>query len=611
MRRLLANFAMWLSDLGAALVAPFERLVGGGARRLFSAGEGLDRVEGLLLGLWRCVTWPVRMIGRGLAAVARLIVPESVAMGAGQRLDRWRAGLQRSGSAAWALLERLNLDAPMRWLAWLLQPLWRPLAAVGGFAYAWAVTRPYRQMAWGLPALTLLLPVLGTVAWAVTWGRDTVATRYRVAVREARHAQDFASMRLYEQKLEQLGVDTERNDFEAAKELADAADKLSGPARDAKLAEAYALMRELAPEDELGLPAAHFWILVRLLGGELDVADDERLRLAGVHLERLEKLGASGMEFDVLRAVYHERRGELEQAAEVLEPYINRMELAATRRMVIDIQLKRLDEARRDATALHQHLEQAERKGEAFDAPRYQAYAQAEELLGNGSEFARVARLWLKVAPEHPVARRSVLAVDRMEFAGMLQSDHASGAELARRLAEMMTLAEDHQQFEAQLTDLYARRARMRAVDEMFTLLADDEQTPVQLTAAIGALAAMHHDIPLARRQLARVVASDPQHAVAWNNYAWVLSREPEPDPNAALDAVNRALAIAPHEFRFRETRGQVLVQLGRWQEAVEDLEFALNGMPDARDVHLALATAYENLNDANLARIHRQQAGP
>jgi predicted Zn-dependent protease len=193
----------------------------------------------------------------------------------------------------------------------------------------------------------------------------------------------------------------------------------------------------------------------------------------------------------------------------------------------------------------------------------------------------------------------------------MLQSDHASGAELARRLAEMFTLAEDRQQFEAQLADLYARRARMRAVDDMFTLLADDEKTPVQLTAGIGALAAMHGDMPLARRQLARVVAADPTHAVVWNNYAWALSREPDADPNAALEAVTRALALAPNEFRFRETRGQVLVQLGRWQEAVEDLEFALNGMPDARDVHLALATAYENLKDAEMARIHRQQAGP
>ena len=63
-----------------------------------------------------------------------------------------------------------------------------------------------------------------------------------------------------------------------------------------------------------------------------------------------------------------------------------------------------------------------------------------------------------------------------------------------------------------------------------------------------------------------------------------------------------------PEEFRFRETRGQILVALGRWRDAVDDLEFALNGMPDAAPVHMALATAYERLGESELARVHREQ---
>ena len=33
------------------------------------------------------------------------------------------------------------------------------------------------------------------------------------------------------------------------------------------------------------------------------------------------------------------------------------------------------------------------------------------------------------------------------------------------------------------------------------------------------------------------------------------------------------------------------------------------NGMPTSRDIHLALAKAYEGVGEEQLARIHRQQA--
>jgi len=74
-----------------------------------------------------------------------------------------------------------------------------------------------------------------------------------------------------------------------------------------------------------------------------------------------------------------------------------------------------------------------------------------------------------------------------------------------------------------------------------------------------------------------------------------------------ALSAVNQALAIRPDEFRYRETRGQIMLRLGRWQAAVEDLEYAANGVPDSRQIHLSLAKAYDALGHEHLARVHRE----
>ena len=93
-----------------------------------------------------------------------------------------------------------------------------------------------------------------------------------------------------------------------------------------------------------------------------------------------------------------------------------------------------------------------------------------------------------------------------------------------------------------------------------------------------------------------------------WNNYAWTLSNGEDIDLEAALDAANRALGAAPNDYRFRETRGQVYAKLQRWPEAIRDLEFALNGMPESEEIHRALATAYDATAQPQLAELHRSQ---
>ena len=75
-----------------------------------------------------------------------------------------------------------------------------------------------------------------------------------------------------------------------------------------------------------------------------------------------------------------------------------------------------------------------------------------------------------------------------------------------------------------------------------------------------------------------------------------------------AMEAVNRALSLKPGEHRFYETRGQILLRLERWQEAVKDFEFALNGLPDLEAIHLGFATAYSALGEEELAQLHRSR---
>jgi hypothetical protein len=49
---------------------------------------------------------------------------------------------------------------------------------------------------------------------------------------------------------------------------------------------------------------------------------------------------------------------------------------------------------------------------------------------------------------------------------------------------------------------------------------------------------------------------------------------------------------------------------MGRWRDAIEDLEVAANGVHNTRNIHQSLAKAYDALGDKQLARVHRQHAG-
>jgi regulator of sirC expression with transglutaminase-like and TPR domain len=84
---------------------------------------------------------------------------------------------------------------------------------------------------------------------------------------------------------------------------------------------------------------------------------------------------------------------------------------------------------------------------------------------------------------------------------------------------------------------------------------------------------------------------------VAWNNRAWVQLQQGDPAKlESALQSVERALELQPRAHRFRETRGQIWLRLGKWERALADLEYAQSGMPPTPSLEAALATAYAAL---------------
>lgn len=95
------------------------------------------------------------------------------------------------------------------------------------------------------------------------------------------------------------------------------------------------------------------------------------------------------------------------------------------------------------------------------------------------------------------------------------------------------------------------------------------------------------------------------------NTYAWMVAITPPFDLERALKLINGVLAFGQNmeNPKYRDTRGQILTRLGKYKEALEDLEFAVKEMPSSRSVHTTLEICYKNLGMEDKAKEEAETA--
>ncbi len=76
-----------------------------------------------------------------------------------------------------------------------------------------------------------------------------------------------------------------------------------------------------------------------------------------------------------------------------------------------------------------------------------------------------------------------------------------------------------------------------------------------------------------------------------------------------ALEIANLAVQQLPEAPHVLDTRGQILFQLGRYDEALIDLEKSVRLPVEAAARHEMLATIYEKQGNADMAERHRARA--
>ena len=107
------------------------------------------------------------------------------------------------------------------------------------------------------------------------------------------------------------------------------------------------------------------------------------------------------------------------------------------------------------------------------------------------------------------------------------------------------------------------------------------------------------------RAFLEKGFGDNPRMPEVANNLAWLLTQGENPDLLRALTLTNEAIKRSPRDLRIRDTRGQILAKMGRWKEALEDLEPCVPVFPNDPALHKTLAEVYGKLNMPEPAKAH------
>jgi tetratricopeptide (TPR) repeat protein len=594
-----ANLVKRVISIGAAIVWPIEWAWMTFLGSVIALHDRFENVESLFREAGRVLVLPFRLGWRFIVSLTASLFPSSArnAIAALWHKIAWAAGFILGLLMRGA--ERLNLDGILFRATQLSKPIWYPMVAVGMFCFFWAATRPYKKLLWSLPLLLLAVPILTAAVWGASFGKSTIAAQYRAALDRSLEERDYSRAQLLERKLASLDIEMPMALYNSGLALEQAG----------KITEAYERMQQLASPNTPGYPLAHFWIAQHLLMGKLELATAEAHRLADDHLKQLAVLAIRGPAINMMRAELLIQENKLEQASELLKPLVHDNSSAAIERFRMDLELNQPEQALEDAREVCEHMQRFGKTAQPVTNHDYETWANAEQILQHDAEFRAVLHNWLADHPESAGARKSVAALCAKDLDRLLRSSTPEPKELADRLRNLIELADETENVRGRVALLYQQRSARPDIRELFEILAKTEDKSSALAEALGTAASVSGEWDRAEVYLEDAVRKDATNAVAWNNLACVLLERENGSIEHALFAVNKALALKPGDYNYRETRGEAFLRQHRWHEAVDDLEYAANGMPESPIVHRALYKAYTGLGKNELATAHAQYA--
>ena len=490
--------------------------------------------------------------------------------------------------------KRLKSSLPVRILKSFLAP----------FAFAWTLLKTRnRSLIWWILPVVILVGGLCFIVYQTTFvNQRRIAARYESAVAKAINLGDFDQAELFQRKLEQLGVSTDQGIYNRAQALADSGD----------IETAAKQMQEIATPDMPGNPKAHFWLAQHLIEAKLpEFPHPENLKLALNHLQQLKVRLGSLPEIQFMEAIALAKLGKLDESSEAFGESPGQFLEAAAAKMELDLVRRDSSAAREAAVNVQRHLSELKYQQEPLTDVQFRLDVASSQLLDDANAAALAVRQWYDSNPDNAVARFGAASLSLQKFDRWLENPDEEGVEMAAKNLEaaMQAAPEGQDNVIRQRLDSMSKRRDELPIASMYQRLIESPELSGNALEFFATAAAVKQNWERADQLFSRSVKRDSDHAVAWNNWAFVIDQAFPDRREEALKYAQKATELDSNNADFHETRGKLLLNLERWKEAVEQLEIALVGSRESKSIHASLATAYQQLGDGTKADLHRRAA--
>jgi tetratricopeptide (TPR) repeat protein len=422
-------------------------------------------------------------------------------------------------------------------------------------------------------------------------------SRYQEQAKNAFKAKDYAAAMTCYERLAPHSAEQPANLYG----MAQTAEALG------QLDRASLLMAELAPLDEQGYAPAHLWRAAQLLRSP-KMSAQARTAAEAHLLHALEGEPEDRENAHALLGELYLAGGQLDQA----EPHL--LKAVKTKphlrlRLAVLYALKGNKERARSEAQLAINFYRARSQ---VDVGNHQARIRWADATAFIEDFpAAVA-----ILEEGLTLTREALYRQALASVYLLWSD-ALARDAENKFGDRLSLLEKGLRYDpanAGLIDRLSAATRIDGPDAdkaraaLQRLLANGE-APATAHFALGLDAWQRGKSDEARLHWERAHQLAPQVGVIANNLAMALAQGKEPDLPRALELVNLALVHSPGQADFLDTRGTILVRMGRWKEALPDLESALPRQANKAELHRNLAAVYEHLGAPEMAAQHKRLA--
>ncbi|MEQ9411980.1 MAG: tetratricopeptide repeat protein [Fuerstiella sp.] len=485
--------------------------------------------------------------------------------------------------------EKIAAAAGTAWLivSFPFRALWRAGAFGVKLTATWWKDRRMVHLLRGLPTLLLAaVCIYFVVGMKPGFSR---AEKYRTAGMAACSAEQWETAKLYLERAAALGLTDNDTLFSLAR-AAEATDDV---------AKMVAILDKLAPADRPVYVPAHFWKATQILTS--GPVQPQQAETARVHLNHILTLDPKHTAANALLGNMYFQQGLWSAAVAHLQkthPESPRYRLMLAKACLAVDDKIRSEQFARDAQELAKELSDSDPKNPdhrilwAEATTFLEEYEKAAEILGAAFQHEKSALL------------RTALARVYIHWADSVEG--FSEADNQRKFA-LLAEAMKHNPHEAALFDRL-----MKILDQQGTVSEDARRFLLRNIAAkravgishlmLGTSAWIDGDDAEASIHLERAFVELPDAATVANNFAWYLANKEPAEPEKALKLIQPILEKAPQNHYIRDTRGHIYLKLGRWKEAVDDLEYAVQALSTNRQTHLGLATAYRNLGLKDLA---------